>query len=173
MRVDKICINPSDQGALYETASRSHLAPVRMRRNHPPATIHIIRGQTAMSRFLTAQSHADIAVQRESRITRITDGDHDHMKAFPAPQKLRLIEKIMSCSPATSAAFSGNNHYERAILRLRRDDFHLIDLQPQEFLFTSVWFKKCRSALGMPRVEIAMLLWTADEELTHLRTWRL
>ena len=47
------------------------------------------------------------------------------------------------------------------------------DLQPQEFLFTSVWHRKFRSVIGMPRLEVAMLLWVVDEELTHLRTWRI
>jgi hypothetical protein len=126
-----------------------------------------------MHRFLTAPGPTSLPLPKENRLTRITDDDRDHMRAFPAHQKLQMMEKIMSCTPATNAAFSGNNHYERAILRLRRDDFRLIDLQPQEFLLTSVWCKKRRSAIGMPRLEVALLLWIVDEELTHLRTWRL
>ena len=111
--------------------------------------------------------------QRDRGSTRITDFDHEHMNAFPADTKLRLMQKIMSCTPVASAAFTGNNHYERAILCLRRDDFQLIDLQPQEFLFTSVWFRKYRSVIGMPRLWVAMLLWMAEEETTHLTTWRI
>jgi hypothetical protein len=111
--------------------------------------------------------------QKENKALRITDDDLDHMNAFPAGKKLELVEKIMSCTPAASAAFKGNNHYERAILRLRRDDFRLIDLQPQEFLFTSVWYRKYRSTMRMPHLELAMLLWISEEQLTNLTTWRI
>ena len=111
--------------------------------------------------------------QRKNNAPRITDVDLEHMNAFPADRRLELIEKIMSRTPAASAAFTGNNHYERAILRLRRDGFQLIDLQPQEFLFTSVWYGKYRSAMRVPRLELAMLLWISEEELTYLTTWQI
>ena len=112
-------------------------------------------------------------LKNERRTTGINEGDLEHMNAFPAGKKLALLEKIMSRIPSASAAFTGSNHYERAILRLHKDSFLLIDLQPQEFLFTSVWHRKFRSVIGMPRLEVAMLLWVVDEELTHLRTWRI
>jgi len=111
--------------------------------------------------------------QRENKTLRITDDDLDHMNAFPAGRKLELMAKIMSRTAAANVVLTGNNHYERAILRLRRDDFQLIDLQPQEFLFTSVWCRKCRSVIGMPRLQVAMLLWVSEEKLTHLTTWRI
>lgn len=111
--------------------------------------------------------------QRGNNALRITDDDLNHMNGFPAVRKLALIETIMSCAPAASVAFTGNNHYERAILRLRRDEFRLIDLQPQELLFTSVWYRKCRSAMKMSRIELAMLLWVSKEELTNLTMWRI
>lgn len=126
-----------------------------------------------MSSLSTVHGYMVNRWQREYKSPRITDDDLDHMNAFPAGKKLDLIGKIMSCTPATSAALTGNNHYERAILRLRRDDFQLIDLQPQEFLFTSVWYRKCLSVMRMPRVELAMLLWISEEELTNLTTWRI
>ena len=126
-----------------------------------------------MSSLSTVHGYMGSHRQKENKAPRITDDDLDHMNTFPAGRKLALIEKIMSCTPAASAALTGNNHYERAILRLRRDDFQLIDLQPQEFLFTSVWYRKCRSVIGMPRLQVAMLLWISEEELTNLTTWRI
>jgi hypothetical protein len=95
------------------------------------------------------------------------------MNAFPAGKKLGLMEKIMSLAPTNSHVFEGNNHYERAILRLRKDAYQLIDLQPQEFVLTSVWRRKFRSVIGLPRVEVAMLLWMSEEESTTLTTWRI
>ena len=126
-----------------------------------------------MSVTAVAHGYMGHRMQSDCRTTAINAGDLGHMNAFPAGKKLELMEKIMSRTPATSAEFTGNNHYEKAILRLRKDGFQLIDLQPQEFLFTSVWRRKFRSVIGMPRLEVAMLLWVVEEELTNLRTWRI
>ncbi len=112
-------------------------------------------------------------MQSNNRTPRINSDDLDHMNAFPADRREKFLEWIMSCLPETNTEFTGNNQYEKMILTLRRDDFRLIDLQPQEFMLTSVWCRKTRSVIGLPRFEIAMLLWEVNEDLTNLKTWRL
>ena len=112
-------------------------------------------------------------MQNNNRAPRITSDDLDHMHGFPEDKRQEILGKIMSRIPETNAAFTGNNHYEKMILNLRRDDYRLIDLQPQEFLLTSVWYRKTRSVIGLPRLEVVMLLWVVEEDLTSLKTWRL
>ena len=122
---------------------------------------------------LAALSYIGYPMNKDNRTPRITDDDLEHMHAFPANRKREVLGNIMSRTPASSAEFKGNNHYEKTILNLRKDGFRLIDLQPQEFILTSVWCKKVRSAIGMPRLEVAMLLWMAEENLTSLKIWSL
>jgi hypothetical protein len=112
-------------------------------------------------------------MKHNNRTPRITSEDIDHMNAFPVNRREKILEKIMSRLPATSAEFTGNNQYEKMLLTLRRDDFRLIDLQPQEFMLTSVWCRKTRSVIGLPGLEVVMLMWVVEEDLTTLRTWRL
>ncbi len=112
-------------------------------------------------------------MQSDNRTTRINADDLEHMNCFPVGRKRVLMDKIMAHTPAASHAFTGNNHYEKAILRLRKDGYQLIDLQPQEHVFISVWRRQARTLIGLPRVEVAMLLWMTGEESTNLTLWRL
>lgn len=109
--------------------------------------------------------------------TIITDQDVGHMKTFPATKKLKIIREIMSKSPAEECNLQGNTSYAKALLRLRAGGLELIDLQPQETVFTTVWYSQNRSLLGRVRSEVAaMLVWESnghDGGITTLRFWRM
>ena len=126
-----------------------------------------------MNFIAAAHGYMGYHMQTNNRTPRITGEDLDYMHAFPPRRKQRLMEEIMTRTPATSTAVTGHNHYEKTLLKLRRDGFRLIDLQPQEFVLTSVWCRNARSVIGLPRLEVAMLLWVVEEELTNLTTWRI
>jgi hypothetical protein len=68
----------------------------------------------------------------------------------------------------------GNNDFEKTLLKLRRDGYGLIDLQPQETACASVWYRRRPALLKRLRGEVAMLLWETLErgEATTLITWK-
>ncbi|MBI4207393.1 MAG: hypothetical protein HY527_20430 [Betaproteobacteria bacterium] len=110
--------------------------------------------------------------------TLITSQDMDYMKAFPAEQKLKIMREIMSRSPTAERDFEGNTYCVKTILKLRADGLRLIDLQPQESAFTSVWYrKKNGSLLGRAKTEVAaMVVWECsahDDDVTTVKIWQI
>lgn len=104
---------------------------------------------------------------------KINPEDMKHLRAFSSAKKTAVLQKIMSRAPARTVVLDGSNDFEKALLRLRRDGFGLIDLQPQESACTSVWYRRRPSLLKRPGEDVAMLLWEAQErgEATTLITW--
>jgi hypothetical protein len=82
---------------------------------------------------------------------------------------------MMHGAPAEEWQFEGKDEYARTLLRLREGGLRLIDLQPMETAFTSVWYGKYTSLSGRPGSEaIALLVWeqgARDAEVTTLRIW--
>lgn len=109
--------------------------------------------------------------------TFITSQDRDHMKAFPAEQKSRIMREIMSRYPVAERNFVGNTHFVKTILKLRADGMRLIDLQALETAFTSVWYKRNGSLLGKAKTDVAaMVVWAtsaSEDDTTTLRVWRI
>jgi len=106
---------------------------------------------------------------------RIGHDDWQHLSAFSDAKKTTLMQKIMSHPPAQTVVLDGNNDFEKTLLRLRRDGFGLIDLQPQERACASVWYRRKPALLRTPGEDVAMLLWETLErgEATTLITWRI
>jgi len=107
--------------------------------------------------------------------TRINDEDLGHMAAFPESRKAAVMKRIMGHAPAENVVLEGDDSFESAVLRLRRDGYGLIDLQRQETAFTTVWYRKGKALLGLAGVEVAMLMWEASAcggGATTLMTWR-
>jgi hypothetical protein len=106
--------------------------------------------------------------------TRINNDDMKHLESFSESQKNVVLRKIMSHPPAKTVVMEGNNHFEKALIRLRRDGYGLIDLQPQETACASVWYRRKPALLRNPRGDVAMLLWETQEqgEATTVITWK-
>lgn len=105
---------------------------------------------------------------------RIDHEDMKHLQAFSDAQKAAVMQKIMSHPPAKTVVLDGNNHFEKSVLKLRRDGFGLIDLQPQETVCATVWYRRTPALLWRSGGDVAMLLWETQErgEATTLITWR-
>jgi hypothetical protein len=107
--------------------------------------------------------------------TRINESDTQHMDRFPAAKKARVMEKIMSLAPLTNAQCTESHHFEKTMMRLRKDGFELIDIQPLETALTTVWYRrKGRFPLGRAPADVTMVLWEAQDEgdTTTVMTWR-
>jgi hypothetical protein len=109
--------------------------------------------------------------------TLITSQDMDYMKAFPADQKSKIMREIMSRCPVAERQFEGNTHCVKTILKLRADGLRLIDLQPQESAFISVWYKRNGSLLGRAKTEVAaMVVWACsdcEDDVTTVKIWKI
>ena len=106
---------------------------------------------------------------------RITDQDLQHLQAFPGTRKVAVMQKIMSLAPSQITVLEGNNHFEKAVLGLRRGGYSLIDLQSVETAFTTVWYRRGKALLGLAAgAYVTMLLWEAQDcgESTTQMTWR-
>lgn len=105
---------------------------------------------------------------------RIDHEDMKHLQAFSDARKAAVMQKIMSHPPAKTVVLDGNNHFEKSVLKLHRDGFGLIDLQPQETACATVWYRRTPTLLGRSGGDVAMLLWETQErgEATTLITWR-
>jgi hypothetical protein len=105
---------------------------------------------------------------------RINNEDMKHLQSFSDAHKTAVMHQIMSHPPAATVVLEGNNDFEKTLLRLRRDGFGLIDLQPQETACASVWYRRRPALLKRLRGEVAMLLWETLErgEATTLITWK-
>lgn len=106
--------------------------------------------------------------------TRINNDDMRHLQNFSEAHKTAVLRQIMSHAPARTVVMEGSNHFEKTLIKLRRDGYALIDLQPQETACTSVWYRRKPALLRNPRGDVAMLLWEAqqDGEATTVFTWK-
>ena len=104
---------------------------------------------------------------------KINNEDLKHLRAFSTAKKTAVMQKIMSRPPGRTVVLDGSTDFEKTLLRLRRDGFGLIDLQPQESACTSVWYRRRPSLLRRAAEDVAMLLWEAQDpgEATTLSTW--
>ena len=69
---------------------------------------------------------------------------------------------------------SGDNDSEKTVLKLRREGYGLIDLQPQETSFFCIWYRRSKALFS--RADVAMPLWEKQAPagpLTTVLTWRL
>jgi len=73
------------------------------------------------------------------------------------------MRKIMSQKPDKTMKMSGQNDFEKTMLKLRREGYKLIDLQRHEASFSSVWYRRGVSMLGRGRAHVVMLVWEQDE----------
>jgi len=82
----------------------------------------------------------------------------------------------MSREPVAERNYEGNTHFVKTILKLRADGLRLIDLQPFETAFTSVWYRRNASLLGKAKADVAaMVVWEGSDrqDVTTLRVWRI
>ena len=107
--------------------------------------------------------------------TRISDEDLEHLRAFPESRKAAVMKRIMGQAPAQNVVLEGDDSFESAIFRLRRDGYGLIDLQRQETAFSTVWYRKSVMPARFAREDVTMLLWEtqAAGESTTLIRWRI
>ena len=118
-----------------------------------------------------AASRAHMEVGTKSNIS---DADILHMNAFPARDKSRLLDKIMSQTPFSTEVRSDSNHYENSLLRLRKDGFALIDMQPLETALTTVWYHNGPMPKCFKREDVTMMLWETQPagDTTTIMVWR-
>lgn len=107
----------------------------------------------------------------------ITERDRDHLGAFPATQRARILQEIMSRTPSAQMDLSGAHDSIRVVSKLRLAGMGLIDFQPYEMGFTSIWYREKTSCLGLLRTRAAALvLWQyreSEDELTSVAIWNI
>ncbi len=106
--------------------------------------------------------------------TRINEEDTKHLQSFPNARKQTVLQRIMSLKPSKSIVSEGDHDFEKTVLKLRRDGFRLIDLQRHDTAFTTVWYRKGKSFLGLAAEDAAMPLWELKDPgaSTTVMTWR-
>ena len=106
---------------------------------------------------------------------RIDRRDLAHLEAFPGDQKAKVMRKIMSVQPTERVVLDENNGFEKAVLKLRREGYGLIDVQRQEIAFSCIWYRKTKSLFNGAGADVAMLLWELQERgcETTVLTWRI
>jgi hypothetical protein len=126
----------------------------------------------AFGMFPVSQPVADVEVGVTANIG---ESDILHMNGFPARDKGRVMDRIMSLTPLSTEVRSKRNDYEKLLLLLRKDGFALIDMQPLETALTTVWYHKSVMPARFAREEVTMLLWEtqAAGEATTLIRWRI
>ena len=105
----------------------------------------------------------------------ITDRDRGHMNTFPIKKKERIMQRIMAKPPMSEWNFEGYNNYAKAMLKLRTGGLGLIDLQPQETAFTTVWYGKNGTLMNWLKSDaVALLLWESNgDDKAILRIWHI
>ena len=86
------------------------------------------------------------------------------------------MRKIMSVQPTERVVLDENNGFEKAVLKLRREGYALIDVQRQEIAFSCIWYRKTKSLFNGAGADVAMLLWEMQERgdyETTVLTWRI
>lgn len=106
---------------------------------------------------------------------RIDSDDLSFLRRFSEVYKNEVMQRIMSRRPEKTVVRDGDNEFEKTLIRLRRDGYGLIDLQPQEAACSSVWYRRKPSLLKRGNEDIAMVLWETTEEgqATTLITWQM
>ena len=106
---------------------------------------------------------------------RIDKRDLAHLASFPASEKARIFEHITSIQPVERVVLDGSNDFEKALLRLRKEGYALIDIQRQETAFTCTWYRKAKSLFIGAGADVTMLLWEMQERgsETTVLTWRI
>jgi hypothetical protein len=106
--------------------------------------------------------------------SRIDQTDIEHLETFPGDQKAKVMQKIMSRQPVERVVLDGDNDFERAVLKLRREGYSLIDVQRQEIAFSCIWYRKTKSLFTGAGADVAMLLWELQDRgcETTVLTWR-
>lgn len=113
--------------------------------------------------------------------THITARDLEYMRAFPAHHKSRLMHEIMTKAPVLEKTLQGNTHMVKTIRKLRADGLRLIDLQPREGVFRSIWYRRAGSRMlsvfGRANLEFAtMVVWEVkgdEDDITTIRNWQI
>jgi len=85
------------------------------------------------------------------------------------------MRKIMSVQPTERVVLDENHGFEKAVLKLRREGYGLIDVQRQEIAFSCIWYRKTKSLFNGAGADVAMLLWELQERgsETTVLTWRI
>jgi hypothetical protein len=85
------------------------------------------------------------------------------------------MRKIMSLQPTERVQLDGETSFEKAVLKLRKEGYNLIDVQRQEIAFTCIWFRETKSLFNGAGADVAMLLWEMQEKGTEttVLTWRI
>ena len=85
------------------------------------------------------------------------------------------MRKIMSLQPTERVVLDGGNDFEKAVLKLRREGYGLIDVQREEIAFSCIWYRKTKSLFNGAGADVAMLLWELQERgsETTVLTWRI
>jgi len=106
---------------------------------------------------------------------RIDRRDLAHLAAFPGDQKASVLQKIMSLQPVERVVLDGTNDFEKALLKLRKEGYGLIDVQRQESAFTCTWYRRTTSLFNGHGADITMLLWEMQERgaETTVLSWRI
>jgi len=106
---------------------------------------------------------------------RIDRKDLAHLNAFPGEEKAKIMRKIMSINPVELVVLEGATDFEKALLKLRREGFGLIDLQRQELSFSCTWHRRTKALFNGGGADITMLFWELQERgaETTILTWRL
>ena len=100
----------------------------------------------------------------------------EHLEAFPGDRKAVVMQRIMSLMPTERLVLDGDNDFEKTVLKLRREGYGLIDLQPQETAFSCIWYRRSKALFSRAGADVAMLLWEMQDPtgpLTTVLTWRL
>lgn len=106
----------------------------------------------------------------------LANRDLAHLNAFPEHSRDRIMRTIMQRPVDDERICDGDHCYENTVTRLHARGFELIDLQPQEAAFTTVWYRGSKSWFGLRLSETAaMLVWefNGSNERTTVREWRL
>jgi len=106
--------------------------------------------------------------------TQINHQDMEYLHFFPGERKAAVMQKIMSQRAGKRVVLDGDQGYENAVENLHSRGFGLIDLQPQETAFATVWYRKGREILRRASEEVAVLLWEVREngDSTTVMTWQ-
>ena len=94
-----------------------------------------------------------------------SEQDLQHLKAFPQTKKAEVLETIMARPATTQRNCSSHTEYDFTLMKLRKAGYRLIDFQPMETAFTSVWYRKSSRLLGLSTSEsVVMLVWESIDQ---------
>ena len=107
--------------------------------------------------------------------SRIDDKDLQHLETFPGDRKAKVMRKIMAMQPTERVQLEGETSFEKAVLKLRKQGYNLIDVQRQEIAFSCIWYRETKSLFNGAGADVAMLLWEMQEKGTEttVLTWRI